>query len=459
MPETKRNSASRVKRAAFALIPAIILLAIGTVVLRGLEGGGLIITEQPDERIVYAPLHLLEKRRGRWIFGGETMLHGEIPVKKREDTVRILLVGGSFVMGFPYTQGGMPTPGWLGIPHWLHLQLTMRFPDKRFEILNCAAPGFTSETARQVLEKMLAVQPDIVIVASGNNEGTLAPSKFNRVLHRWVLYRALKKTLLDAPPPTERELTMAQDPDVQAIAEQYHSNINRMAELCRNAGVPVVFLTLPINLRNEGFHEEEALLGGRKRTADAAIERGLALMREGKFDAAIEVFAESENQPIALQYMGKCAEVIGEFGKARAFYRQSCNLQPLGRARPQFNEFLRSLKAPGVGIIDLQGEIEARSPDGLPSPKLFVDYCHLIWWANAMMAETVGQRLIDDGLIEAAEPINPPPTLDAVVSQYDMAPQLDFGSTRELDPYIHSWESGKTLPTPEPITERERDLF
>ena len=71
--------------------------------------------------------------------------------------------------------GGSASASW---PHptteiynsYLEKSLQQIYPSKKIEIINCSAHGFASYRVRQVFETIIPLQPDAVIIWSGNNE-------------------------------------------------------------------------------------------------------------------------------------------------------------------------------------------------------------------------------------------------------------------------------------------------
>lgn len=440
------------KRLVFAAIPLIILLVAATVFLSSLEKQEVIQTESPDDVVLHDPLHLLRKiqheNQDYWEFGDQGMVRGKVPVKKDNNTIRIVCVGGSFLMGFPYTLPGMPNPGYAGIPHWLQLELAMRYPSRKIEVINLATSGQNSSRVFGILQGIPPLQPDLVLIATGNNEGNLAPTAFNKALHKWIVYRALKKTLLRPPTPAEREPFMPQDPDVQKIERNFQENIRRMIDFCQRQRLPLFLATVPINLRYFGSIKDTYQGGLSEPADDPWLIKGREKMEQCELDKALKSFAESKSQAYALIYMAQCYDEQRQYDKASDLYRAHVQLNPLFRTRPSYNEYVRELADEGgFHLIDLERQLEQRSEGGIPNIALFLDYCHFKWWGNQMMSRLVATALSDSDLIFAAdsEPL-PAPGLRQIIETYHLEKLYERDDSWEHDLFIERWENGRELP-------------
>lgn len=86
-----------------------------------------------------------------------------IPVKKPANALRIFCLGGSACAGWPH-------PPAETFSAYLQQALQTAYPGKQVEVVNVAAHGLAAYRTRRVLDEVLKLQPDAVIVWSGNNE-------------------------------------------------------------------------------------------------------------------------------------------------------------------------------------------------------------------------------------------------------------------------------------------------
>ncbi|MCL4234797.1 MAG: tetratricopeptide repeat protein, partial [Deltaproteobacteria bacterium] len=234
---------------------------------------------------------------------------------------------------------------------------------------------------------------------------------------RWVLYRALRKGVRPGFDPEDRSLYAPQDPDTARIAEEFRQNYREIVALCRSSGTPLMLVASPINLT---FRGQDPRVHGRVAAMpadDPALRRGGELFLEARYEEALEEYAKSPQQGWAAKRMADCLVRLGRFGEARDLYKVYVEELPMNRTRPSFNRFLRELaRDDGVLLADLEKKAEDISPNGITSPKLYVDYCHMTWLGYYAMAQEVIRELAESGLISAkdGEP-HPAPSLDELI--------------------------------------------
>ena len=443
----KRPAISRRKAVFFALVALILFFAAVTYLLSRLERRGAIRTDNRDDAAVYVPADLLERKTvagvDTWFFGGTDQLRGRVLVDKPADVYRIVCVGGSFIMGFPYTKADMLSPGLAGIPQWLQLELAARYPSRRFEVINLGVAGQNSTRVAELVERFQAVRPDLVVVATGNNEGQKAPSAFSRALHQWILYRVMKKTLVAPVADSRRPLFTPQDPDLRMIEETYRGNLRRIVRSCTSRKVPLILATLPINLRFHGF-ANDPVPNSAAESDDPRLIEGKALISAGEYQKAREKLLQSRDQIFATYYLALSYDLQDRFDKARDLYRAFAQMNPLNRARPSFNEDVRALaNTDGVYLVDLEADVESFSVGRIPHFAFFLDYCHLKWWGYQMMARQIAKKLVAAGLIPAGagEPLPPPSQSDLIAKNHlEALVGLDESADREL--FVDVWEKG-----------------
>ncbi|MBZ0271547.1 hypothetical protein K8I61_05900 [bacterium] len=418
----------RMKRALFALIPASVLLIAATWLLSGLERRDAIRTETADELAHFGPARLFgdfATRDADVIVVRHPMMNAmTMPAKK--SGYRIVTTGGSFAMGSPYNFQGNDDVEALGIPDWIRETLKAAPGGAPAEVPNLAAGGQDSTAVAEIVRQTVAtIDPDLVVVMTGNNEGFGAPTALNEPLHRWVLYRTLKRGLLPDIRPEERSYFTAARESEERLERRYVANIRKMVAACRDAGVELLLATLPINYRY--WPESPQKIGiDFDPLDDPAAREGIDLAREGKFDAAIERFAEVRHQGASLRLLAEAYERRGDFGRAREFYRLYVASWSINRMRPHLNDRLRRIaRETGVPLVDLEAAYEATAPWGLGDPKLFVDVCHMTWRGYYLMAQAVMDAMRDANLPAAARLAGARPEAEAIIeaSRWNRKPE------------------------------------
>ncbi|MDP8223663.1 MAG: SGNH/GDSL hydrolase family protein [Candidatus Lernaella stagnicola] len=395
------------RRFLYMLVPLVVLVLAANLIVRWLESRGAIDTERPDDRVLHAPATLIEQRDGNFHISGNGMIASRVPVQKSANTTRIVCTGASFMMGTPYVYQQGPQLGYGGIPSWLSVMLSEMYPSRHVEVINAAAGGQTSHAVKQIVSRVRRLNPDIIVVASGNNEGAVTSTALNEVMHRWILYRLLKKSLLGQPPLEDRPYLAPQEANAADIQKGFRESLQVMSRAAAKGDIPLVLCTLPVNLRYDGvsFVPREVL-------EEPAVREGRMLCRDGRTQDGIKRLTESENQQWATKYIGDCLFDAGRFAEAKTTYRISVQLNPLNRAKPSYNEIVREIaERPGVWLADLAAHFEAEAEHGMIDPGQFFDYCHMTWPGYAQSARVIAQAIADARLTPTG-PDEPQPLSD-----------------------------------------------
>jgi len=410
-PDDKRRV---MRRLLFALAPLLVLLAAATLILSQLEKRRVVITERPDDSVMHRPVNLLERvqtdQGEMFRLSGYNIRSATFPVQKAENTGRIVLAGESFVLGIPYRWPDSRDFGFGDIPNWVQTELEWRFPARRFEVINAGAKSRNSSGVREIVEALLPVEPDAVVVATGNNEGYIPVTAFNEIAHRWVVYRLLKKELLPEPELNERPYMMVQNPDSAALRANFERNIRAMARAAKEKNVRLVLCTMPINLRYQQPHLA---------VNDDIIRQGHEMYAQGRYQQAIEVFSRSARQAAAAKLIGDCLYALGEYEHAKIMYQISVEMDPQNRTRPSLNEIVRRVsREENTALADLAQAIDEQSPHGIADVNLFCDYCHMTWRGYYLAAREITRVLVERRLVGAGrDKPRPPPTAEEMIAR------------------------------------------
>ena len=403
----ERPPLSRGRVVAFSLIMTLGALAAFNGAVELAERQGWIDTHRLDDRVQFIHSELFQRTDDGSL---ETTPYAEsflVPSRfaaDKGDGWRMFVLGASFAMGTPYThQGrGVEAPG--GIASWVRANLQARHPDRRVEVVNVAAGAQTSYRVRRIAEEVVGLQPDVLFVATGNNEGPPIPSQLREGLHRLGGYRLLTRLILPEREAGDRPLYTPQLLSADTVREQYRENVTAILDAARERDVPVLLSTLPINLlyRGQGASvpehlREQGILGSRRPPTEC-VQRGIDLVYAGKYDEALAALPECHGEHDlvdAPRWIGLALLDAGEPELALQALEASVELRPRNRTRPSLNAIVRELAAErrGVTLVDLDQKARDLSPDGLPGDNLFVDYCHLHWPGYAHMAQEVLQTL------------------------------------------------------------------
>ncbi|HCP48147.1 MAG TPA: hypothetical protein DIU15_19065 [Deltaproteobacteria bacterium] len=408
---------SLARRIAFT---AIIVVSVLWVANRGVEWSerrGYVDTQRPAETVQFLdePAFELDGHTFRTSSYGEgTLVSSEFAANKA-DRFRVFVLGGSFAMGTPYVNGESPQHGMEGgIASWLQAHLSHRFPQSTLELVNAAAGGQNARRVREIALEVLELEPDLLLVATGNNEGNLDPSLVQAELRKLGGYRLLRKLLLGSASKSGSWFTQ-QNPDTSAIANQFRGHISAILDAAQARGVPVLLCTLPVHLSYLGFEPGHVItgtqwppMGGpcedglrafeagdyagslgplqlcidgpaahqpppvRSYLALAKLElgqpdagpleileeergeciaRGISSYYRGKYRAARKSLRRCDEIADALLWIGRANRKLGDPEAARNAMAQSVELVPRNRTRPSFNAILREEATERPGVF------------------------------------------------------------------------------------------------------------
>lgn len=429
-------------RVLFSLFPLIIVLVIATLVLLVLEMNGIIDTSSKYSRASNLEadyLRIIQFRNVSYFQINPPTSQSSLPVEKQEGTFRIVITGGSFARGDPYVHEnhrnnltGIPKgnpagqvggiPGYGGLTSWLHVILSECFPSVTFEVLNAGFAGASSLKVKRIVKRLMQVKPDLVIVASGNNEGFGTQTAIHKLFSHSVLYRALKKLIIRAPKQLDRYFC----PDISVsgmkrVDRDFRRNANEIIEITRKNDVSLALATLPVNLLYNGPSPYFANKPAPTFQDDEWIKQSVFLQGESRYEEAIEAFDKSQSRAQAALLAAQVCYKLGQFEKAKKYYKSFAQLCAQGRTRPSLNDQTRLLgQAYGVAIIDLENKMETISPHGLSGSEYFWDHCHLTWQGYYLMAEEIARVLIDEKIVSGVEgEPRSMPQMDEIINKYN----------------------------------------
>jgi len=395
-------------RIVFASITTVALLVLVNEAVEFAERRGMIDTQRPGETVQSVDEPLFEEQ-GKWYrtstYGAGSLLPARF-ARDKGDRWRMFVVGGSFAMGTPYVNGEQPRQGDEGgIPSWIQGNLSARFPD-RVEVVNAAAGGQDSRRVVEIARETLDLEPDLLLVATGNNEGNVAEGMVRNQLRKLGGYRLLRKILLRNQ-QGERNWFTPQDVDTTQLRRGFQKRIHALLEETAERKVPVLLATMPINLSYLGFEPGHVIQGkdpqalsegcrnaittfesqrfadslpllatcseepasqqppplatylalARLETASGDREAALAVLHEsrgeclgagidlyyrGRFDQAIATLESCDDVAEALMWIGRAQRKLGDTATARRTLYQSVELLPRNRTRPSLNDIIRA---------------------------------------------------------------------------------------------------------------------
>lgn len=417
-----------------AIVTASVLGFFNAVVWKA-ENVGMLDTRRPDDMVHHLDDALFIQKDGNWItsqYAEKTMLPLVLPVNKEPDDYRLLLVGGSFAMGTPYSHQRHKSERPGGIAFWLRRDLQKRFPDADVQVINIASGGQSSTRVRHIVDEAVALKPDVVVVASCNNESSLTPNFIEEQIRQFSGVRFLSKLLRPSLANGDRpELYSPTDKDSKTLARHFKANMMHILKVGEREGFAVLLSTLPVNLLYQGeipgrlLKESNGQLvsvtqdcKGRDcphNTIENCANEGANLLRQGLIDEAEELLRNCDDLE-SFRWLGQLALERNELKRGKALLEQYVELVPRGRCRTSFNNLIRE-SAPKGRLVDFQRA--AQNEAGITPQELFVDNCHLSWVGYSIMAEQLLNTLEKASLLPAGRKINV-----EVGSRYEEAKQL-----------------------------------
>lgn len=428
MPRRWGQRARRLRRnLGYALLVTGGAFLLATGVLDLAERAGWIDTSATDELafLGYSDGFAVERERDEVVFVNEEVQQSvRLAADKPADELRVVLLGGSMAMGVPYVgQGGAFDRG--GVTDWMQAMLEASHPHLHPVVLNACAGGLDSLGVSERAKWIQALDPDVLIVLTGNNEGRCI-TRTTQLLHRWIVFRALRKLILGDPTPSDHPIHIEMTGEPSVLADQYEANIASVSRTCERSGIPLMLATMPIHYSWSGTVIDGVAKAyvdrdmGFPRSLDEHLELGLSRCEDGDVGGALDAFHGSPEIYLAQIASAQCLTDLGRSDEAWQVYHELIVQHPMGRAFPQLNERLRALARGDRNshLVDVEAAYLRRRPDGLPDSTLWVDNCHMHWRGYGWVAELLVRALVSEGVVPAAGFGAPlAPSLDAIVRE------------------------------------------
>lgn len=242
---------------------------------------------------------------------------------------------------------------------------------KDVEIVPCGVPGWDSRREVGVAREVLGLEPDLIVVLTGGNEGEPEPGPLDRLRAAWRRARGVKEE--PGAPALPRPRAQAAFDEVAAEAG-LAANLLEIARAARAARVPLVFATSPLgaDALPPPLPEPFSLPG--------YLAARLKAQEGGRSDAAIAMQALAERapeQPHVLFWRGRGLLAAGRREEGRRALREALQLSGFGRMTPGRNEAVRRVaRAEGAGLVDLEAVYDAASREGVAGLDLLLSDVH-----------------------------------------------------------------------------------
>ncbi len=341
--------------------------------------------------------------------------------QKKEGTYRIFLLGGSAARGTPETR--------FSFGRILEVMLQEAYPDRSFEVVNTGMVAINSHVVMRIARSCANYDPDLFVVYMGNNE-VLGPYGANNVFGQQVpgrsavalsvaarssrigqLGRNLAEGVGEESGATEwRGMEMflqhqvaADDPRLESIYRHFEANLGDILGTARDAAVPMILCTVPVNLR------DCAPLGSTHAPdlSEEKLGQWQTHYHKGKELEALKHWREAHDQYASAAAIddryadlhfrrGRCALALGDSSAALRHYETARDLDTLRfRADSRINDIIRGMAdADSVLLVDADKEFK-QLPEvdhGIPGKEFFYEHVHFTFEGSYQLARLVFEQ-------------------------------------------------------------------
>jgi hypothetical protein len=350
------------------------------------------------------------------------------PLERPPGGLRVFFLGGSAAAGWPYAHG-------YNNASLLEAKLRALYPGRPIEVFNVAGGTYGSHRVKLILEEVVHYNPDLLVLYNGNNEFLEnlvfrprdPPAPWDRSAAARLAYRATVSLTTPVPRFDVRNYELADqisnrlswafskasryrtDPrQFQLLLDFYRSNMESMVATAKEAKVPLVLVTCPVNLRdwtpNVSRHRQDLQPGEKARWTALFREGTLALERNdpGAAVAPLAAAVALDDEYAEAHFsLGDALRRTGRKIEARAEYLRALERDAFPfRELPEFQQILREIAArQEVPLADVIPPLEAVAADGIPGDDVFVDYVHLTQAGQEIVAHEVVRTLRRAGLL------------------------------------------------------------
>lgn len=433
VPTRSRRSISRRKtwafRAASLLLAPIVLVCLELALRAGGFGTSpdLIVPSQDSPSSLNHELNPTVE----FPYYPSTDLSGPEPrrfqLPKPPGVYRIVFLGGSTVIGFPYTPE-------VAFPRQVELLLEFQSPGRDVEVLNAGITAMNSFTVADLAEQCLACDPDLVVIHAGHNEfygpGGPASSAMPVPVGLFEPLMAARRTRLGqavcrltASAAAERRDPLEALPRLKEIefdsavvaqaATNFRANLERAVRAVRKRGVPVVVSTVGCNLRDQGPLRSvwPASLGAEDRAScERLMHEAEERMGQSDWAGALSQLSDAEaicSNYAALQYRrGQALERSGRLTEANAAFRlardyDGCRFRAPGSFREICRDVADEFDEGEVYFLDIAAALDEASAPYAPGHNLFLEHVHYNREGHHFLAEQMA-RLIQTRILDSA---------------------------------------------------------
>lgn len=166
--------------------------------------------------------------------------------KKQDNTIRIVCLGDSITFGYR-------VPFQSTFPLIVERALQEAFPEKKFEVIPLAVPGYTSFQGYLLFRSLgVSLKPDLVIISFAWNDTSKENCSDSEAFERYAPLRGLKRVLRSsqlylhlckwAAGWRKRDLSKTKQEVARVSIKEYVRNFREITKLAKRAGATVIWL-------------------------------------------------------------------------------------------------------------------------------------------------------------------------------------------------------------------------
>ncbi len=299
-----------------------------------------------------------------------------VPEKKAEGERRIVVLGESAALGDPAPE--------FGLARQIEAALQAANPTATITVINAAMTAINSHVIKDIARDTLALQPDAMVLLCGNNEfigpygpaSILAPFQTSDLLirlHQQVQRLHLTQALrARQPTPPTREwgglnaftqtVLPPGDHRIGITRKRFIENILHISSTCRDANIPLILLTVPVNLRDcPPFASDDTARPSSQQLFDEAVRR----------------------------------ESIGDATNALSAYAAARDADAMRfRTDSTMNRLLRTLATQEqLPLVDAESIFAQDAAPQAPGDTHFLDHVHFTFRGNVLLGASVAAEV------------------------------------------------------------------
>lgn len=354
----------------------------------------------------------------------------ELP--RPDNTLRIVVVGESSVEGFPYYTE-------LAFPRQMELYLSAQLPDRRIEVLNAGMVGINSFALVDFVPRMLACQPDLVVMYAGHNEfygpggvgstATLSPGLYPTITHlrRWRLYQWLRSLARRSASPDmliaalPRDLEIPWDSPECAAANQYfRAHLESIADRLEAQQIPLVLCSVASNLSDQSpvsSLPRPGLTTEQLAQVETWRQEGEEALQQGRPDEALQKLTQAtavdDGSAILAFRRAQCLAATQDREQALAWFRHArdldgCRFRAPSLLRDTTREVATDPRRTRCIHLDIEEVLAGLTQKAAPGNDFFTEHVHFTFAGHREVARALAHTILADVLHGTWDPARQP---------------------------------------------------